>query len=145
MANVNGAHRNPIPASDQTWLHMDRPNNLMQVRSLMWFDGEPDLDTVVTVLRERLIDRYPVFSRCAVTHGGAWYWEDHDDFDLTRHVREVRLDGDERDLRHWMGERFSEPFDPDLPLWDATLVSGIEGGAACCSVASTTRSPTGCA
>lgn len=127
MADVSGAPSKPIPPSDQTWLHMDRPNNLMHVRSLMSFDGEPDLDSVRSVLRERLIDRYPVFSRRAVQRGGAWYWEDDDDFDLTRHVSEVRLDGDERDLRQWMGDRFSEPLDSDLPLWDVTLVSGIEG------------------
>ena len=31
-----------IAAQDQLWLHMDRPNNLMIVRALMWLDEEPD-------------------------------------------------------------------------------------------------------
>lgn len=106
---------------------MDRPNNLMQVRALMWFDGEPDLVSLREVVRERLIERHPVFRRRAVQRRDGWYWEDDEDFDLANHVREVRLDGDEEELRRWMAERFAEPMATDRPMWDTTLVHGIEG------------------
>jgi diacylglycerol O-acyltransferase len=106
---------------------MDRPNNLMYVRSLMWFDDPLDVDLVRTVLRERLVERHPVFHRRAVEHDGAWFWEDDEDFDLERHVRTVRLEGGETELRAWIGAQFSVPFDHDHPLWTVDLVTGVEG------------------
>jgi diacylglycerol O-acyltransferase len=117
----------PIPASDQTWLHMDRPNNLMYVRSLMWFDEAPDLDKVRALLQERLIDRHPVFRRRAVEREGQWFWEDADDFSLDDHIRTSELNGDEVDLRAWIGDQFAEPLDHDHPLWSIEFVSGVEG------------------
>lgn len=119
--------RVPIPASDQTWLHMDRPNNLMQVRSLLWFDGEVRLEDVRRVVQERVVERYPVFRRRAVARHGSWFWEDDPAFDLDRHLTRTRLTGDETDLRDHISRRFSEPFDPTHPLWDIELVSGVEG------------------
>lgn len=117
----------PIPPSDQTWLHMDRPNNLMYVRSLLWFEEAPDLEDVHALLEERLIGRHPVFRRRAVEVDGRWYWQDDDDFDITRHVRTSRLDGDEADLRDWIGEQFADPLDMDHPLWSVEFLSGVEG------------------
>ena len=119
--------RKPIPAADQTWLHMDRPNNLMYVRSLMWFDEPVDVDAVRRVLEERLVGRHPVFRRHAVEIDGEWFWEDDPDFDLAHHVREVELEGDEDDLRAWIGEQFAVPFDPDRPLWTIDLITGLDG------------------
>ncbi len=116
----------PIPAADQTWLHMDRPNNLMYVRSLLWFEEAPDLADVHALLQERLIGRHPVFRRRAVEHEGRWYWQDVPDFDITRHVRTSRLEGDVHDLRTWIGEQFAEPLDADEPLWSIEFVSGVE-------------------
>jgi diacylglycerol O-acyltransferase len=106
---------------------MDRPNNLMYVRSLMWFDEPVDVDAVRRVLEERLVGRHPVFRRHAVEIDGEWFWEDDPDFDLAHHVREVELEGDEDDLRAWIGEQFAVPFDPDRPLWTMDLVTGIDG------------------
>ncbi|MCK9824104.1 WS/DGAT domain-containing protein [Nocardioides cavernae] len=121
--------RKPVPPSDQTWLHMDRPNNLMHVRSLMWFDEPVGIDAVRRVLEERLIARHPVFRRRAVEHDGEWYWEDDPDFDLGNHVRVVGLEGDEEDLRTWIGEQFAVQLDRERPLWTIDLVTGIDGYA----------------
>lgn len=126
-ARKPGPGLRPIPTADQTWLHMDRPNNLMEVRALMWFDEEPDRDTVGRVLFERLVDRHPVFRRRAVERDGEWFWQDVPDFDVTDHVHTARLDGDVDDLKAWIGTRFAEPLDRDRPLWDCTLVSDVEG------------------
>ena len=116
-----------IPASDQTWLHMDRPNNLMYVRSILWFEQAPDLGDVHALLEDRLLGRHPVFRRRAVEVDGRWYWQDDEDFDITRHVRASRLDGDEADLRAWIGEQFADPLDMDHPLWSIEFLSGVEG------------------
>ena len=117
----------PIPASDQTWLHMDRPNNLMYVRSILWFEEAPDLRDVHALLEDRLLGRHPVFRRRAVEVDGRWYWQDDENFDITRHVRTSRLDGDEADLRAWIGEQFADPLDMDHPLWSIEFLFGVEG------------------
>lgn len=127
MDTVRTVNATPIPTADQTWLHMDRPNNLMEVRALMWFDDEPDREAVERVLSERLVDRHPVFRRRAVERDGDWFWEDVAEFDVADHVRATRLGGDADDLKAWIGERFAEPLDRRRPLWDCTLVSDVEG------------------
>lgn len=119
----------PIPAADQTWLHMDRPNNLMHVHSLMWLDHEPELDDLLAVLQERVVDRFPVFSRRASELDGHWVWEDYEGFDLARHLTRVELpgDGDVAELRAYMARRFSAPFADELAMWDMTLIPNVTG------------------
>lgn len=117
----------PIPTADQTWLHMDRPNNLMQIRAMIWFDEVPDLEAVREVLAARLVARHPVFRRRPVEADGQWHWEDIEDFDVADHVRTSHLDGDADDLKAWIGEQFAEPLDRDRPLWSCELITGVEG------------------
>ena len=121
--------RVPIPASDQTWLHMDRPNNLMHVHSLMWFGAEaPTWEAVLELVQRVIIDRFPVFHRLAV-EDGQWFWEDDPDFELTYHVRRTTLPGagDVDDLRDYIGRRFADPFDHGRPLWTMEVIPGVTG------------------
>lgn len=119
----------PIAPSDQTWLHMDRPNNLMHVHSLMWYEGEPAWTDVRRVIEERVLERFPVFRRRAVEVDGHWVWEDDPDFDLRHHLRRVKLPGagDVDELRRYVSQRFSATFDPDRPLWDMEVIRGVTG------------------
>jgi diacylglycerol O-acyltransferase / wax synthase len=125
----NTATRVPIPPSDQTWLHMDRDNNLMHVHSLMWYAGEPSFAAVRGILEDRVIGRFPVFRRRPVEVDGQWMWEDDPDFDLKHHLRRVKLRGaggvDE--LRDHVSERFSAGFAPGRPLWDMEVIRGVTG------------------
>ena len=82
--------RVPIPPSDQTWLHMDRDNNLMHVHSLMWYAGEPSFAAVRGIIEDRVIGRFPVFRRRPVEVDGQWMWEDDPDFDIKHHLRQGR-------------------------------------------------------
>ena len=119
----------PIAASDLTWLRMDRPENLMVVNGLMWFDDEPDWDAVRAVVQERLVDRYEVLHRRPVLAGRRWVWDDDPDFDLDRHLRPVTLPapGDRAALEEHLSVRSSEPIDHDHPLWEMDLISGYVG------------------
>ena len=140
-----------MSSQDALWLNMDRPNNLMVIDSLMWFDSPLDLDAVREVLTTRLIDRFDVFSARPVRSGGDLDWEADPDFDLSRHLRVVELGapGDFDELRDWVGSQRSEVFDRAHPLWSATVVQGSTRRrmpkARRCSCAPTTRWPTGCA
>ncbi len=85
--------RRPIGPVDTIWLNMDRPDNLMVIDTLVFLAGPADWDRVVAVVRERLLDRYPVFTQRPVmplAHVGTPHWEDDPDFDLERHL--VRVD-----------------------------------------------------
>ena len=119
----------PIPVNDLTWLHMDRPNNLMVVNGGLWFDQEPDWHAVRDVLKERLVGRFPVFGRRADLMDGTWVWQDDPDFDIDNHVRRVTLStpGDEIAAQDYSAQRFSEPLERDRPLWTVELISGFTG------------------
>ncbi len=118
-----------VPAADQSWLHMDRPTKLMYGHGLFILDGEPDLAQFREVCRERMINRYRVFSQCAVQSGAQWYWEDDPAFDLARHLTRVELPGasDAAALQDHIGRAFATPFDHDHPLWNIDLIVGVHG------------------
>jgi diacylglycerol O-acyltransferase len=135
--------RKPIPPADQTWLLMDRPNNLMHVRSLMWFDEPVDVDAVRRLLEDRLIGRHPVFRRRAVEHDGEWYWEDDPEFDLDHHVRVVGLEGDEGTSGPGSGRSSPCRSIPSARSGRWTWSPASTATPRSCSPDSTTRSPTG--
>lgn len=117
----------PVPPSDLTWLNMDRPNNLMYVHGLLWFEQRPDWDAVEAVLGERLVGRFPVFGRRSRQVDGTWVWQDDPGFSLHRHVRRATLDepGTEVEAQAYISSRFSQPFDHEHPLWEVDLVDGV--------------------
>jgi diacylglycerol O-acyltransferase len=126
-----------LSSQDALWLTMDRPNSLMVIDSVMWFREVPDWNKVDDVIAERLLDRYPVFSRRPVRDGSAWFWEDDPDFDPSRHVTRVRLDdpGSLAQLQAFVAEQRSVPLDKDRPLWamftidNVVFADGAEGAA----------------
>jgi diacylglycerol O-acyltransferase len=117
----------PVRPADRTWLHMDRPNNLMHIHGLLRFDQVPDWQVVEAVIGERLIARFPVFSRRAAQVDGTWVWEDDPDFALANHVRRVTLPGNgAADAQDYISARFSQPFDRSRPLWEVDFVEEVE-------------------
>ena len=82
----------PIAPLDSIWLSMDRPNNLMVIVSVILLGEVPDWDEVTEMVRDRVIDQYPVFRQRpepASLPGGRPRWVDDDDFDIARHIRRV--------------------------------------------------------
>ena len=57
--------RRPIDPVDTIWLNMDRDNNLMVIESLMLLEDQVDWDRFITVLQQRVLDVFPVFSQRA--------------------------------------------------------------------------------
>jgi len=126
-------HRvNPV---DAIWLNMDRPQNLMVIECLMFLDGPVDRERFEQVVRTRLLDLYPVFSRRPVLGRGRWgraRWRDVGELDLSRHLREVRLPapGDDSALQSYVGGFLGTPLPRDRPLWDIHLIEGLAEGSA---------------
>lgn len=115
----------PIAPSDLTWLLMDRPNNLMQVNSVMFFDALPSLRRVSAAFMERAVEKFRVLTQVPVDIDGTWHWVDDNDFSLERHVRAVQLDDtDAETLRSYLGSQFSVAFPREHPLWEVQVISG---------------------
>ena len=119
----------PVASGDLTWLLMDRPNALMYVNGVLQLAHTPDWDDVEQVLQERLIERFPVFSRRAAKVDGEWVWQDDPDFSLKRHIRKVTLPepGTDQQAQEYISTRASQPFDSSMPLWEMDFIEGIEG------------------
>ena len=126
-----------LGVQDALWLTMDRPNSLMVIDTLMWFREVPDWDAVEHVVGERLVDRFPVFSRRPERRGSSWWWVDDPQFDLHDHVVRVTLPGHGHldELQAFVAGQRSVPFDKSKPLWsmllidNVTLLDGTRGAA----------------
>lgn len=126
--------RRTMPNADAAWLHMDRPTNRMVINAVLWFDEPLDPEAIRSVLRERIVERFPSFRQRAVEHGalGGADWEDDPDFDLDLHLHHIALPapGDRIALQELVGDLASTPLHRDKPLWDAYLVDGYGAGSA---------------
>lgn len=127
--------RRPMGAVDTIWLHMDRPENLMVIDSVMWFDDPVDYARLKNVLMRRLVHKYPVFHQRPVDpnlHFGLPHWEDDPEFDLRHHLHRGKLPapGDEPTLQRYVEKLVHRPLSWDHPLWEVHLVSGYQGGSA---------------
>ncbi|MFM7599088.1 MAG: WS/DGAT domain-containing protein [Actinomycetota bacterium] len=128
------AEARSMSAQDALWLTMDRPNNLMVIDGVMLLRGRPSWDDVLAVVRERVIERFPVF-RCRAMQGeGGWVWQPDPHFDISRHLRSVELAAPAGvdELEAYVAEQRSRPIDRDRPLWEVTLVESVtlEDGSA---------------
>ncbi|HSK55165.1 MAG TPA: wax ester/triacylglycerol synthase family O-acyltransferase [Jiangellales bacterium] len=127
--------KRPIGAVDTIWLNMDRPDNLMVIDAVMWFDEPVDWERLEQVLLTRLVQRYPVFSQRPA--GGLPpltqpHWEDDEEFSLDHHLCRVTLPppGDEAALQAYVESQAHRPLDRSRPLWEFHLIDGFGAGAA---------------
>ncbi|MEZ5078075.1 MAG: wax ester/triacylglycerol synthase family O-acyltransferase [Solirubrobacterales bacterium] len=95
--------------------------------------GTPDLGTVRGQIGERL-EALPRFRRrLSSPRVGSLSlpsWVEDPNFDVANLTRQSRLPepGGEADLMEWLGDFFSHRLDRSHPLWETTLVDGLEGG-----------------
>jgi diacylglycerol O-acyltransferase / wax synthase len=127
--------RRPIGPVDGMWLNLDRPNNLMVIDSVMWFDEPIEWERLGPLLQRRLVDRFPVFSQRPVAPSslfGMSHWEDDPDFELSRHLGRATLPrpGGLEALQGFIENRMARPFDRTHPLWEIILVEGYGSGCA---------------
>ncbi|WP_285479416.1 WS/DGAT domain-containing protein [Amycolatopsis sp. NBRC 101858] len=121
-----------MPAQDSLWLHLDRPENLMVVTSVLWTRTPVDPARLRSVVSDRLLARYPVYFQRAVRRGRRLAWETDPGFDLGKHlvVRDLPEPADQAALQEFVAARRSEPLDPKSPLWTIDLLQGYRGGSA---------------
>lgn len=129
----------------------DRPRYLSQNDTIMWMvEADPLLrSTIVGVVvldraptwsdvvhrMEHVVHHVPVLREKVVPvplHPTTLRWVEDPDFDLSYHLRRVRLPGHPGDQRLYDFARTiaMSSFDRARPLWEFTLVEGLRGGKA---------------
>ena len=124
----------PMSPVDAAWYHIDGPMNLGMITSVLLFKSPLDFERVKGIYRER-IRRYPRFSQRVVERGiafGTPHWEDMPHFDIAQHVHHIALPapGDQAALIGLFNDLASTPLDREQPLWQVTVVDGVDGGSA---------------
>ncbi len=110
----------------------------MHIGAALIFDPLPDGGAPdIGEFRERMSERMGILPRFAQqlsdTHAGplTWLtWEPAGMFDLDAHVHHATLPapGGEAELHEWLGDFWSHRLDRHRPLWEMTLLDGLEGG-----------------
>ena len=126
--------RHPMPNADAAWLRMDRPENLMVITSVLWFERPIPLAPLRAILRERLVERFPRFTQRVVDRGalGGAHWEDDPTFDIDLHLHHVALPapGGRAELQALVADLMARPLDRSKPLWHPWVVDGYGDGGA---------------
>lgn len=115
---------------DTVFLHLEREGMPLNVASVCTFEGEISFDDCVRFIESKLplLPRYLKRVASAPFGLGLPSWEYDSDFDLRRHMHEVKLhDGTSTELKAFAGSLFSTVMDRRHPLWDITLVRGLKG------------------
>lgn len=123
--------RRRMRGADAMFLYFERREMPLHIGSVAVLDGPFDEESE-RLLASRLpeIPRYRqrvIFAPMNVTHPT---WEDDPAFDIKNHIRHVTLDppGSDAQLSELSGSIFTELMDRNRPLWDLTVVDGLEGG-----------------
>lgn len=130
-----------LSALDTAFLELEQAQDSshMHIGGALVFEPPPDGEAPPTAgeLRERIRDRIGLLPRfCkrlseAQTSPVRWLtWAPMPDFDPGSHVREARLPepGGMTELQEWLGDFWSHRLDRHRPLWEMTLLTGLEGG-----------------
>jgi diacylglycerol O-acyltransferase / wax synthase len=130
-------HVSPL---DATFLELEEADESahMHIGGVLTFEpppgqGPPDIGALRRHLGERLgaLPRYRQRLSEPHTGGLSWpAWEHASNFNIDAHVHRAALPapGGDRELMDWAGEYWSHRLDRRRPLWDVTLLEGLEGG-----------------
>jgi WS/DGAT/MGAT family acyltransferase len=124
---------------DATFLELEEANEAahMHIGSLMVFEARPGLPPTLHRVHRHLQQRIGALPRyrCRLSdpHTGGLHWPTwtvDPDFDIAAHVQLVEIPepGGEAELLTWVAEYWSQRLVRERPLWDARLVTGLEGG-----------------
>jgi diacylglycerol O-acyltransferase / wax synthase len=124
---------------DVTFLELEEADDAahMHIGSLLVFEAHPRTPPALSRLRRQLerrlgpLPRYRCRLSQAQTGGLRWpTWIDDPAFRIEDHVRQAALPapGGDDELLDWAADYWSQRLDRHRPLWDACLVTGLEGG-----------------
>ncbi len=115
---------------DTVFLHLEREGMPLNVACVCVFQGKIPFEACVQFVESKLllIPRYLKRVVPPLLNIGLPSWEFDPTFDVRRHVHEVTLKhGSDSELKTLAGKILSKVMDRQHPLWDLTLVHGLQG------------------
>jgi diacylglycerol O-acyltransferase / wax synthase len=121
---------NSFSWGDALFLYIERPGQPLSIACVSVFEGAIPLKAVRDLVESKLaqIPRYTQRVAFPPFNIGLPTWQADPRFDIRNHIRQVTLKGGtDADLKTLMSEIISTHLDRDKPLWDLTMVRGLEG------------------
>ena len=117
---------------DASFLHLEDDSAHMHVASVIIFEGEaPEYNDMLAHIERRLhlVPRYRQKLAFVPFAQGRPRWVDDPHLNLRYHLRHAGLPapGTEQQLQALASRVFAQPLDRDKPLWELSLVDGLEG------------------
>jgi len=115
---------------DTVFLHLEREGMPLNVACVCVFEGKIPFEACVRFVESKLplIPRYLKRVVPPILNIGLPRWEYDPTFDIRNHVREATLKhGSDAELKTLAGKILSTVMNRQHPLWDITLVHGLEG------------------
>ncbi len=125
------AHGHRISALDASFLHLEKAGARLHVASITVFDGPaPPYDELRELIESRLhlVPRFRQRLAGVPLHQGRPVWVDDPHFNLRYHLRHAGLPapGSEEQLKNLAGRLFAQRLDRTKPLWELSLVDGLQ-------------------
>ena len=116
--------------ADTVFLHLEREGMPLNVASIYVLEGKISFGATLRFVESKLplIPRYLKRVVSPLFGIGLPRWEYDPTFNIRNHVREVTVQrGSDNELKVVAGRILSQVMDRQHPLWDLTLVHGLEG------------------
>jgi diacylglycerol O-acyltransferase / wax synthase len=121
---------NSFSWGDALFLYIERPGQPLNIACVSIFDGPVSLKSLRDLVESKLplIPRYRQHVVFPPFNIGLPGWQFDPKFDIRNHIRQMTLRrGTESDLKNLTSQIVSTHLERDKPLWDLTLVRGLEG------------------
>lgn len=116
---------------DSLFLYLEKKEMPLHIGSVFLLDGPIAVDDLKALIEAKLpwIPRYRQRVVFPPFQAGYPTWEFDPGFDINDHIHSVHLERSSKEaLQRLAGHIFSEVMDRNRPLWDLTVVDGLEGG-----------------
>ena len=121
---------NSFSWGDALFLYIERPGQPLSIACVSVFEGAISLKQVRNLVESKLplIPRYRQHVVFPAFNIGLPTWQSDPKFDIRNHIRQITLRrGTEADLKALTSQIISTHLERSRPLWDLTLVRGLEG------------------
>ena len=129
MAPTNISRR--MSAEDASFLYFEKPHAPLHIGSVAIYEGTIPFEKMYASMdaRMHLIPRYRQRAIIPPLYAGHPTWEDDPKFSLDRHLKLVQMPGPgtQEHLLEFCSDLFAEMLPRDRPLWDITMITGIDG------------------
>ncbi|MGL5829318.1 MAG: wax ester/triacylglycerol synthase domain-containing protein, partial [Angustibacter sp.] len=115
---------NRVSAADSAWFAVDHPSNPMVVTGVIQLTGGLGLSELQELVRVRMVERYPQFSRVVRGRGFLARWRGCAP-DISQHV----LAAPPGDLAQLVSALMSQALPTGRPPWLMQLITGSDGRA----------------